>query len=141
MCTETDAGTPTWVCARNFEACNTTAECTLGLALPTANCSDAGADPDFCIETCSGEQDVCVDEFRHPQNSRFGKSAVWGFEEVHVRGCASTCEALNQSADTGIGVTCCTDDLCNTSSRASVAPVLLVALCIMHAIALAFSTP
>jgi hypothetical protein len=68
-----------------------------------------------------------------PQNSRYGKTAVWGYEEVRVRACAKTCEASNATAAMGYAVGCCQEDLCNMVGRMTLHrwPLALAALSVL----------
>lgn len=102
-----------WSCNRTLEACPESVDCEIGLK---KNEQD--------VEECDALETFCVEQFRKPQNSRNGKNPVWGFEEVIVRSCAASCVEKNQSDASGIGVSCCTTDLCNTA--VSTAQPLLV---------------
>jgi len=93
-------GEKIWSCARSLETCGISADCTKGLNLAVE------------VE-CEDDEYYCYDRFRRPQNSRFGKTPVWGFEAVHERGCAKNCTAFNASMATGVGQRCCKADLCN----------------------------
>ncbi len=92
-----------WNCSRSYSNCKHSLDCAKGL-LKTE------------IQTCQPGENFCVDEYRRPQNSRYGKTPVWGFEAVHVLGCASSCTNVTASKDTGVGMLCCTTDLCNPAS-------------------------
>lgn len=114
---ESDSEELEWSCARTFEECGS-ADCSSGLSLTTEH-----------VEECAEGEIYCYDEFRQPQNNRYGKTAIWGFEAVHIRGCASECVDRNQSITTGTGVSCCTTDLCNSAPGRLRFSALLFVLC------------
>jgi hypothetical protein len=94
-----------WVCGRNLSSCT-----------PPACAKNLAVDASDAVE-CAADEKFCFDLWRKPQNSRYGRTVVWGYENVHARGCARTCTPSNQSDLTGMTMGCCTADLCNAGAR------------------------
>jgi hypothetical protein len=97
-----------WDCQRNLSGCEPP-DCQYNLAVNES----------FAV-VCAPEETYCYDLWRKPQNSRYGKTVVWGFENVHERGCARSCEPTNASTMTGITMSCCSSDLCNSTAPSAV---------------------
>mmetsp|Transcript_15778 Transcript_15778/g.19568 ORF Transcript_15778/g.19568 Transcript_15778/m.19568 type:complete len:200 (-) Transcript_15778:856-1455(-) len=107
---DSEQGTHKWKCDRNYDSCSASN------GIPPSCKSGVNWTAMEVVE-CNQSQSYCFTHFREPQNSLHGKQAVWGFEAVFVKGCASTCENVSQSIYSGIGKECCTTDLCNGGNK------------------------
>ena len=131
----TNEGTWEWSCGRNFKTCKArdiTPNCIpmqLGKARERINGKRKDKEYPFteeeghyAVAECATDE-VCFNHYRRPQNSRHGKSPVWGFERVSVVGCMprDACAAAAATdydpMNTGINMQCCDTDLCNAAAR------------------------